>query len=487
MRNMTARAEAKAAGAKTYETGVPCRQGHLAPRATVSGSCVECVKVASRRWLEQHEGKAAAYTAAYRERNAEAVREKDRQAKRVLRAEAPERIREVNGRAYARKVAAAGREVRPFNRMPVAEVVARLQEVHKGALQYLGGYQTMTKNAEFFCVEHRLVASATPHNVLRGATPCPKCNHMRSAAEDALFRLLAAKTQAVQRDRTLLKPRELDILLPIAKVAVEYCGMYWHSHGDAAAERANKHRHYEKYTACAAAGVRLLTVFETEWLARPLAVQRLLRSAVGKMRGRVMARKCELRKVPTGEARVFFDRYHVQGAGGGVDGRGAGGEHYGLYWKNKLVACMRFALGVNDRGAAAKRVWTLARYATRVNVVGGASRLFQAFLADVKPTTVKSFSDNRLFAGGMYAKLGFTLEEELPPDYQVWSPKVGLLPKAQYQRRLLAKRQKDHGLSPDFDPTTDLRTEAEVTYAMGARRIYDCGKKRWVWSAPVAE
>jgi len=34
-----------------------------------------------------------------------------------------------------------------------------------------------------------------------------------------------------------------------------------------------------------------------------------------------------------------------------------------------------------------------------------------------------------------------------------------------------------------FDPKTDPRTEAEMTYLMGARRIYDCGKKRWVWTA----
>jgi hypothetical protein len=38
------RAEAKAAGAKYYFTGEPCKHGHIAPRKT-KGACVECLKV----------------------------------------------------------------------------------------------------------------------------------------------------------------------------------------------------------------------------------------------------------------------------------------------------------------------------------------------------------------------------------------------------------------------------------------------------------
>jgi hypothetical protein len=82
----------------------------------------------------------------------------------------------------------------------------------------------------------------------------------------------------------------------------------------------------------------------------------------------------------------------------------------------------------------------------------------------------------------MYEALGFRVEKEGQPDYTVWSPKIGLRPKSHYQRRVLPKRLQDHGLTESFDPETDPRTEAEMTYLMGARRLYDCGKKRWTWS-----
>jgi hypothetical protein len=45
------RAEAKAAGAKYYFTGEPCKHGHVAPRKT-KGSCVECLKVEWAQALE---------------------------------------------------------------------------------------------------------------------------------------------------------------------------------------------------------------------------------------------------------------------------------------------------------------------------------------------------------------------------------------------------------------------------------------------------
>lgn len=324
------------------------------------------------------------------------------------------------------------------------------------------------------CRKHG-VFKQTQSNHLAGKVGCVKCNHMRSNEEDAIARYLSKFTKVIQRDRTIIAPKELDIYLPEHKLAIEYCGMYWHSHFDMEAERKDKHKHYQKYMACKTQGIRLITIYESEWQYRQQTLKRLLRNSIGKTKGRLMARKCELKKVALKEARVFYDIYHPQGGAGN-------GEHYGLYWKDKLVACMRFSLGNNDRGAAAAtRSWTLSRYATRVSVAGAASRLFKAFLEERKPESVKSFSDNRYFEGGMYAQLGFVLDKETEPDYQVWSPKIGLRPKPHYQRRNLPQRLVEHGISTSFDPQTDPRTEAEITYLMQCGKIYDCGKKRWVY------
>lgn len=325
------------------------------------------------------------------------------------------------------------------------------------------------------CSKHGPFDQAPGHHLAR-AHGCPECSHHRSKGEAALLSFVSIFTRAVPRDRSVVAPKELDIYLPDAGLAVEYCGEYWHGVSSEDEERAGKNRHFDKYHACRAKGVRLLTVYESEWLARKHVLKRLVRNAVGKGRGSIMARKCGLARVGHVEAAAFFDAYHIQGGGGF-------GEHYGLFLRGKLVACMRFTLGSNDRGVHADRVWTLSRYATRVAVPGGASRLFKAFVEDRRPQLVKSFSDNRYFDGGMYERLGFVLEEEAAPDYQVYHPKTGLLPKTAWQRRNIPARIRDTGSAETFDPARDPRSEREMTFLLGAQRLFDCGKKRWVWKA----
>lgn len=63
------RADAKAAGAKYYFTGEPCKHGHIAPRKT-KGACVECLKV---EWQEAAD-KRAEYFRQYNK--AEVVKER---------------------------------------------------------------------------------------------------------------------------------------------------------------------------------------------------------------------------------------------------------------------------------------------------------------------------------------------------------------------------------------------------------------------------
>ena len=75
------RAEAKAAGAKYYFTGEPCKHGHVAPRKT-KGACLECLKV---EWAQNTERRAKYFAEynksdagqkakkAYYERNRDAV------------------------------------------------------------------------------------------------------------------------------------------------------------------------------------------------------------------------------------------------------------------------------------------------------------------------------------------------------------------------------------------------------------------------------
>lgn len=366
-----------------------------------------------------------------------------------------------------------GKRIQLSKQMSFEEFVNRAKVKHNGKFTYTCKEWTnlLTGVVYVQCVHGAHAQS--PVNHLSGKVPCAKCGDKKSKPESEVADFLGLFTKVEQRNKQILKPREIDIYLPDKDIAVEFHGMYWHTHWSAEDEKSNKLKTYIKYKDCGDKGIRLITIFEHEWKNRAQQIKRLLRNAIGKSKGRLMARKCQLGSVSPQDAKAFFEKYHPQGG----DGHG---DNYGLFWRGKLVACMRFTFGINDRGNA-ERQWTLSRYATRITVVGAASRLFKAFVADKRPDVVKSFSDNRYFSGGMYEQLGFRMEEEIKPDYQVWSPKVGLKPKSHYQRRQIQQRLHDHGKEEAYDYKTDKRTEQEMTYAMGAGRIYDCGKKRWVW------
>lgn len=485
------RSQALLIGCRHYYTGVVCKYGHDAPRFASTGGCTVCQKEASRKQYTHQTLKRRAYTGGHE--FVALMREKNPQLdySRVLYINAHTKVEIVcpdhgpfwqtpsnHTAGKSCPVCGAARTGRK-SRSSTEKFVAAAQKVWGNAYTYTKvHYERAHKKVEITCPEHGSFWQ-TPTNHLDGKQACSKCGHMKSAPEDRLAAFLEQFTPVLRRDRSIIGPKELDIYLPDHNLAVEFCGMYWHSHGDKQDEKKNKFRHAEKHRLCAERGIRLITLYEIEWRENPRIVKRLLRNAIGKTRGKIMARKCVLGKPTPQEARAFYDKYHPQGGNGH-------GEHFGLYHKGKLVACMRFNFGANDRGHGAKeRQWTLGRYATRLSVSGAASRLFKAFLKEHCPPEVKSFSDNRLFGGGMYEQLGFVLEEEVAPDYQVWSPKVGLRPKPHYQRRVLPKRLEEHGCDEAFDPKSDPRTEAEMTFLMGARRIYDCGKKRWVWTAPA--
>jgi hypothetical protein len=204
-------------------------------------------------------------------------------------------------------------------------------------------YKNSQSDIDVLCTKHQSVCKTKPNWLLNGCNPCPQCNHMKSSGEDTVFSLMSTYTEAEQRNRTILKPKELGIYLPKHKLAIEYCGMFWHSYGSEDEARSKKNDHYNKYKACKDQGIRLITLYESEWLEHNYAVRRLLRNAVGKSKGKLMARKCELRRVSNAEARGFYDRYHPQGGAGN-------GEHYALFWKGKMVACMRFVLGPTTVG-----------------------------------------------------------------------------------------------------------------------------------------
>jgi hypothetical protein len=296
---------------------------------------------------------------------------------------------------------------------------------------------------------------------------CPHCGQ-RSAQEDVIAAFLGQYTTVVRRDRTVLAPKELDLWLPEKGVGVEYHGLHWHTF-----DRVG-YVHRDKWRMANERGVRLVQVFEDEWLSNQDVVKSRLLAIIG-VAPKAHARKLDLRPVDTAAARAFLVAHHTQGAGGG----GGGGVAYGLYDGQQLMAVATFGPA---RGGAmvggSTSVWEVYRYASEGVVVGGFGRLFAAFRKEHQPERVISFCDLRYGTGALYAATGFELESITAPDYW-WVPngRVQRVPRYQTQKHKLSTHPV---LKAFYAPGL---SEARICAAAGWRKIYGVGNQKWGWTS----
>jgi len=264
----------------------------------------------------------------------------------------------------------------------------------------------------------------------------------------------------VKSDYSILGNKELDMVDHDKKIAVEYCGLYWHHE----LTRCNDVYHWEKYKKCQEKGYRLITIFEDEWLLKQNQVKNFLFSIVGTSEV-VYARKCAIKQLEKYQANKFFEDNHIQGEANSIL------YAYGLEYNGQLIGVISFGLHHRNND---KSIIVLNRLAFvhGITVIGGASRLLQAFVKEYgsKYKKIISWSDNRWSTGNVYEKLGFIKEVEYKRDYSyfVEGTKQLRFPKQSMTRKAL-------GCKPG-------ETEHQKALELGYLRVWDCGKIRWTYN-----
>jgi hypothetical protein len=269
----------------------------------------------------------------------------------------------------------------------------------------------------------------------------------------------------VENTRRLLPSgREIDIYIPDKQIAIEYNGVYWH-HEDV--PHIHKNYHHSKFVECEKLGIQLITVFSTFWKNKPEIVKSILRNKLGVNQTSVYARQCKVREISSKDTKDFLNLYHIQGYT-------VAPVAYGLYHSDQLTAVMTFgerrvAIGKPESG------YELIRFASAGRVVGGAGKLLSAFIRNRSPERIFSYSDNEWSTGNLYARLGFSLEREIPPSYWYLEPKHE---KLRHRYNYAKHKLVEAGYSPEL-------TSREITQQMGLLKIWDCGKRKWVWKPKV--
>lgn len=289
----------------------------------------------------------------------------------------------------------------------------------------------------------------------------PRIPQYRSQGEIDLFNfILELEPTAQSNVRQILGKSEIDIYLPLQRIAIEYNGLYWHSEEVLTYNGKSKISDYLKRQKIRKLGLRYIAVFEDEWVNKPEIVKSRIRNILKKTSNIIYARKCSILPVDSKAASQFCEINHIQG-------KGRSNTRYGLYYKNELVSLMTFSKNNLSRKIVD---WEINRFCskTNTNVVGAASKLFKHFVKEHSPTQVISYSDNRWSDGNLYKTLNFDLVKETKPNYWYTVPNTI----ARIHRFNLRKTSKDN---------TNI-SEMQLRTKEGFKRIWDSGSTKWLWT-----
>ena len=267
--------------------------------------------------------------------------------------------------------------------------------------------------------------------------------------ENELKAFIEQYTEVIEHDRILVKPKEIDLVIPKIKLAIEYNGLFWHSEQQGKASNY----HVDKTDKCEEQGYQLLHIFENEDI-------EIWKSIIANKLGlsqKIFARKTELRELEYSDIKEFLNENHVQG-------ESKSSINYGLFFNNELVQVMTFAKPRFNKNYD----YELIRLCTKkfTSVIGGASKLFKYFVTKHQGASIISYANRRFSKGNIYRALGFELKEVTKPNY--FYSKHGEV----YSRYQTQKHKLPELLGDGYDK--DL-TERENMLNNKFLVVYDCG------------
>lgn len=302
--------------------------------------------------------------------------------------------------------------------------------------------------------------SQTPHSHLYNKHGCSRCAATSSGPQQQIVNFIKTfyDGEIVINDRKQLSPHELDIFIPEHKLAIEHHGVYWHSHS---AKETVLERNYHTFKATLAThnGIRLLQVFESEWLHQRPIVESMIGHLFKKSR-RVSARCCQIEEISQLDYGNFMDKNHLQG-------NRPASYRCGLICDGQLIS----ALGISKHPTFE---YELIRYASAVGccVVGGLSKLLTAAKTKLNFKKLLTYADRRYSNSNAYLAVGFKPIGTTKPNYcYVRGNKT--FSRQTFQKHKLVKRL------PQFDPNL---SESENMFINGYRRMWDAGHHKLVLS-----
>lgn len=188
------------------------------------------------------------------------------------------------------------------------EFINKAQQTHNNKYKYTNtDYINSHTKVKIICPTHGEFEQLPYDHIKEHG--CMRCTSSVSKPEKEICEFLESLNINLKTSiGTVIKPQQLDIYLPDHNLAIEYNGLYYHNE-----LRIPTNYHLNKTLKCNEKGIRLIHIFEDEWLYKQEIVKSRLKNILGLTENKIFARKCVIKEVNSKESKLFLDSNHLQG------------------------------------------------------------------------------------------------------------------------------------------------------------------------------
>lgn len=331
------------------------------------------------------------------------------------------------------------------------EFIEKANKIHKGTENYsLVEYKGAKVPVQIIC-KYGHTYWQMPNKHLQGHG-CPYCSHNVSKQENEITEFLNKELniETDNNNRNILgNGKEIDIMIHSKDTAIEFNGLIWHSEQYG----GNKeYYHLDKTVACENKGIRLIHIFEDEWLYQKNIVKSKLMEILQCSTIQISADDCEFKKISKKECNNFLN-------GNSLKGEVNSSIQYGAFYKNELVSVIAL------QKYHYNKEYEIVACCNKLNtfVIGGEKKILDYLIETLNPNRFTICFDRRWDNGENFEEIGFKYCYSSKPNHYYVVGK---------HRRDLTEFTKDKLVEQGFDKD---KTVDEIMEEQEIYKIYDCG------------
>ena len=325
-----------------------------------------------------------------------------------------------------------------ISRTPISELIQNFKKIHNDRYDYslVNNFKNCFDNIDIICKIHgKFSQSISVHKARHG---CPQCKS--NSKEEFLTNLFKEyNINYIYNDRNLIKPLEIDILIPDFKFGIEHNGLLFHSYGISNwsatdnYDKLDKNKHLSKTKKMEKVNYQLFHIREDHLLC-PLKKEiwkSILLNKCG-ISHKMHARKLNIIDLSNYQefTKTFLEENHLQGSCPASIKLGLQDPKTGIVYSIMTFGKSRFNKNIK---------YELLRFCNLKyhNVRGAASKLLKAFERTHKPYSLVSYANRDWSMGNLYSKLGFEYSHTSEPNYIYTNERKEIFSRQQTQKHKL--------------------------------------------------